>query len=95
MSLFIAAAIGLLVASGVDITPGLATAIDRFVGACLTVAPFVAAYFIRGRVVSPYQAEKMVAQAVALQPGSPVPSSITSKIPGGVAPPPDPPEGVR
>lgn len=94
MSLLIAATFGLMTALGVDLSPGLPTAVDFFVGALLTVAPFVTSAFIRGRVVSPDTAEKMIATAMKARPGSPVPESITSRIPGGTAPPPDPPHGL-
>ena len=94
ITLLIAATIALLTSFGVDITPGQATAIDLFIGALLVIAPFVTALLIRGRVVSPFTAEKMIATAMKTQPGSAVPPSIVSNIPGGIAPPPDPPAGL-
>jgi len=93
MSLLIAATFGLLTALGVDLSPGLPTAVDFFVGALLTLAPFITSAFIRGRVVSPAKAEEIVRDAWQTPPTVALAPSIKANIPG-VHTAPDPPVGL-
>jgi len=87
MSLLIAATFGLMTALGVDLSPGLPTAVDFFVGALLTVAPFVTSAFIRGRVVSPQTAAMMVMEAHATRPQDILDPDVSLAIPGVAIPP--------
>jgi len=83
----IAAGILLLVALGVDITPGVATAVDAFVGSLLALAPFIASYFIRNRVVSPDTAEEMVLEAHGTPRSDNLSEDLRNAIPGVVISP--------